>query len=367
MMKILVTGFTAHLGGVENFVMNYYREMQEIDSNIVIDILVTTPNPVFKEEIIQRGGQVFVVPQTRNLKAKSLIMNFFKEHARDYDALWCNKCELFNINYLIGAKKYGMKRIILHSHSSSNMHTGLRGYLVELLHRKNRRNITKYVTDYWACSDYAAKWMFPKSALKDVAYIPNAINTEKFRFNETVRKEVREKLGIDDNLLFGFIGSLYHVKNPFFAIEVFQQYYNQNKNAQLLIVGAGSLEEDLRKFINRLECKNSIIFLGIRKDIPYIMQGLDVLIIPSFVEGFPVVAVEAQAAGLPLFVSEDAVTKQVQLTKGIHFLPLSLGADKWANIINNTNIQRYDGASKLKEKGFDTRDAAKHIIDRFRC
>ena len=366
MMKILVTGFTAHLGGVENFIMNYYREMQKIDANIVIDILVTTPNPVFKEEIIQRGGQVFVVPQTRNLKAKSLIMNFFKEHARDYDALWCNKCELFNINYLIGAKKYGMKKIILHSHSSSNMHTGLRGYVVELLHRKNRRNITKYVTDYWACSDYAAKWMFPKSVLKDVIYIPNAINTEKFQFNETVRKEVREKLGIDDNLLFGFIGSLYHVKNPFFAIEVFQQYYKKNENARLLIIGSGHLEKEIKEKVNDLECKNAITFLGVRKDIPRIMQGLDVLLLPSFVEGFPVVAVEAQAAGLPVFVSEDGITKQVKLTDGIKFLPLSLGEKQWADIINHTDLTRYDGSKQLKEQGFDIKIAAKQVLNQFR-
>ena len=141
----------------------------------------------------------------------------------------------------------------------------------------------------------------------------------------------------------------------------------KNKNSVLFIIGTGDLKDKIMHKINSLECRHNIKLLGVRNDVSGIMQGLDVLLLPSFVEGFPVVAVEAQAAGLPLFVSEDAVTKQVQLTKGIHFLPLSLGADKWANIINNTNIQRYDGASKLKEKGFDTRDAAKHIIDRFRC
>ena len=367
MMKILVTGFTAHLGGVENFVMNYYREMQEIDSNIVIDILVTTPNSVFKEEIIQRGGQVFVVPQTRNLKAKSLIMNFFKEHARDYEALWCNKCELFNINYLIGAKKYGMKKIILHSHNSSNMHTGVRGYVVELLHKKNKYEIKKYVTDYWACSDYAANWMFPKSVLNKVVYIPNAIDISTFSYDDKIRNKVRQSLGVGNQIAFGLIGKLFHVKNPMFAIDVFNNYYMKNKNSVLFIIGTGDLKDKIMHKINSLECRHNIKLLGVRNDVSGIMQGLDVLLLPSFVEGFPVVAVEAQAAGLPLFVSEDAVTKQVQLTKGIHFLPLSLGADKWANIINNANIQRYDGASKLKEKGFDTRDAAKHIIDRFRC
>ena len=364
-MRILVTGFTSHLGGVENFIMNYYRQMQEIDSNIVMDILVTTSEPVFKEEIIQRGGQVFVVPQTRNIKAKSLIMNFFKEHGKNYDVLWCNKCELFNINYLIGAKKYHIKKIILHSHSSSNMHTGLRKCMVELLHQKNKCNITKYVTDYWACSDYAAKWMFPNKVIKDVKYIPNAIDTDKFLYNDNIRREIRKRLNIEKELVFGFIGSLYHVKNPMFALDVFNEYYKLNKKSILLIAGAGNLENEILEKINTLECKYSVKLLGVRKDVPNLMQALDCLLLPSFVEGFPVVAVEAQASGLPIFASLDGITKQTKLTEGMHLLSLSLGASEWAKRISQTDLKRYDGISKLKNKGFDIKSAAKDLLDRF--
>ena len=77
--------------------------------------------------------------------------------------------------------------------------------------------------------------------------------------------------------------------------------------------------------------ESRIHLLGARSDVPRLMLGSDLLLFPSIAEGLGMVAVEAQAAGLPVIAS-DAIPRECQVVDGmVDFVPLSVGAHHWAH------------------------------------
>lgn len=367
-MRILVTGFTTNPGGVENSIMNYYRRIQDLDSGIVFDFLGTTKHPAHEQEIKTRGGMIYKIPSPSHIDAYKKICDFFRLKARNYDIIWVNKCDLFNIDYLKAAKKYGIRVRIIHSHNSYNMYSGIRKLLVAAGHSVNRRRIDYYATDYWACSDLAANWMFPGRILFEgkVRCVPNAIHISDFIFDESVHNSVRESLQIKDEteLVIGYVGRLTKQKNPVFALEVFA-HICECKKAQLLVVGEGDMLEEVIKYAEQLPCSESVRFLGQRSDVSRLMQAIDCLILPSLFEGLPLVAVEAQATGIPVFAASEAISPQTDLTGRVHFLPLSDGAEKWAEYIAVADCTRYQAIDSIREKGFDIDTAAERLLESF--
>lgn len=367
MIKILITGITDNIGGVETFFINYFRSMQKY-GKIIFDVMCYTENPAFKEEIVENGGKIFVIPSVRNpLKSRSAIDKYLKNHSSEYTAMWCNKCDLFNIDFLKVARKYDIPHIILHSHNSFNMYSGKKKAAVSVMHAINKRLIHKYATDFWACSDYAADWMFSKQINKEgqVQFIPNAVNADRFRFNAEKRCEYRKKLGIDEKMLVGSIGRLTYQKNPFFALEIFDQIYKQNPNAVFVIVGNGDMEKEVKEKAQGLLCSEAIKFLGMREDVSELMQAMDCLLLPSHFEGLPVVAVEAQSAGLAVFAASDGITAQTKLTDLMHFIPLSAGPKKWADEILDTRLKHRDTFGEIINSGFEITQAGKVLYNRF--
>lgn len=363
-LRILVTGFTSNRGGVETFVINYIKAIRKIAPNIFFDVLGYEEHPAFADEIRECGGKIYTVPSPRHFYSRKELNAFFRSHVSEYNILWCNKCDLGNIDYLKMAKKYGIPRRILHSHSSSNKYNGIRRILFPLLHRMNKNRVKMFATDFWACSDYAAKWLFPKEILEKecVKYIPNAVDLQKFAPDAKVRDEYRKRLGIGiDDTVYIFVGRLGPIKNPQFAIDIFAEIWRVKPESVFLIVGAGELENSLKQKIAHESYGSYIQFLGSRNDVYKLLQAADCYLMPSLFEGFPVGAIEAQAAGLPVFAASDGITTQAQLTPLFHFLPLSAGAGQWAEEILKCDLSRKDCRREMYEKGFDVERAAGNL------
>ena len=147
MMRILVFGMTENPGGVESFLVNYYRHIDRNKKQW--DFLCNSHNPVaYEDELISLGGRCFHITARSDNRQKyqQELEAVFKEHANEWDAIWVNVCSLANIDYLKIAEKYGIRKRIIHSHNSQNMDNWLRG----LLHKWNKRQIGKIATDFWA-------------------------------------------------------------------------------------------------------------------------------------------------------------------------------------------------------------------------
>lgn len=135
-------------------------------------------------------------------------------------------------------------------------------------------------------------------------------------------------------------------------IDIFYEVYKRNKSAVLLLVGIGELEEKIKEKVNRLQLQDAVKFLGLREDIPEILQAMDVFVFPSLFEGLPVTLVEAQAAGLPCVVSEG-ITKEIQITEGLEYVSLEEKSEVWAQYILNITNSKKDRFSEIKKNRFD--------------
>ncbi len=295
------------------------------------------------------------------------MKDFFDKHAKEYDTIWENVSSLANIDYLKYAKKYGIKRRIIHCHNSQNMDSFLRG----LLHRFNKPFISKYATDFWSCSNEASSWFYSKKIIDSDKYllVHNAIDTDKFRFNKTVRDEYKKQLGLENKLVIGNIGRFHFQKNHPFIIKVFNEIYKQNKDSELLLIGTGPDEDAIKQTVKELDLENCVRFLGARDDVPNLMQVMDVFLFPSVFEGLPVVLVEAQTAGLKIYTSKGKITDEVILDKeNVKFISLEDGEIEWSKQILEENVNpgnRLERYKLVQDAGYDIKIEAKKLEEIF--
>lgn len=330
MIRILIFGITDNVGGVESVIMNYYRN---IDRNkIQFDFLCNTKLVVYEKEILSLGGKIYrITARFKNRKRfKKELEYIFKNHSKDYSAIWVNICSLANIDYLKYAKKYGIKKRIIHGHNSQNMDSKLR----KILHNINKLYIEKYATDFWACSEEAGKFFYNASILRSDKYriINNAIDINKYSYNSNIREEYRKKLDISEKLVFGNIGRLHFQKNQAFVLRVFNEILKKEKDSILLVIGQGEDECMLKKLVKKFNIEDCVKFLGIRDDIENVLQAMDIFLFPSLFEGLPLVLIEAQASNILIFAS-DIISNKVKISSNINFLPLSKNEKFWCDRI----------------------------------
>lgn len=360
-MKILIWGVSNTFGGVESFIYNSIIALKKADSDICIDC-IGYYQPIVKELIENYKGNFFDIDNLNNEQ----INKFFCDNGSKYDIFWYNCVDLSHIEILKYARKYKMKKIIIHSHSSSIIVEGnIRKKYHYIRHCYHRKFVERYGTDYWACSDIAAKWLFPSKIYSKVKYIPNAINAEKFRFNEEKRKEIRKSMKWNNDIIVAQIGRISREKDPYFAIDVFKELKKLKKKYRMIFIGDGELKGHVQDYAKNSEVIESVDFLGKRSDVSELLQGIDIVIMSSDFEGFPMVAVEAQAAGTEVFVPEEAVTKQVGIVDACYFLKKSLGARKWAEQIDKSDTMKKDNYEVMCTKGFDTSTTGIKLISMF--
>ena len=354
MKRILVFGMTENPGGVESFLLNYYRNIDR--ERIQFDFLCNTYDPVaYEDELISLGGRTFhIVSRSKNLfRYKKELEDVFRKYSGEWSAVWVNVSSLANIDYLKAARKYGIRKRIIHSHNSRNMDSRLRG----MLHWWNKRDPEKWATDFWACSEEAARWFYKEELLPQVRIIHNAIDAERYAFDKEKRAAVRKQLGLSESAcVIGNIGRLHFQKNQGFAIEIFREYLKKEPDSRLILVGQGEDEEKLKKQAEDISEK--IIFAGIQSDIQGWLSAFDLFLFPSLFEGLSVSVMEAQANGIPVLASEKVIPEEVRISPNFMFYSLDHTAAEWADMIRRmmNDFQRCDGRSVRKafsEKGFE--------------
>ena len=164
------------------------------------------------------------------------------------------------------------------------------------------------------------------NAKVDIIY--NGIDLKKFLDESNCKSVNRLKLGISaDKFVVGHIGTFWKVKNHEFLMSVFREILKDNKDSMLLLVGDGELKKDILEKNRDLIENNFLTVYENREDIPQIMSVMDVFVLPSFLEGFPTVAIEAQAAGCPCVLA-DTITKEIAISENVTFLNLEKGEQK---------------------------------------
>ncbi len=335
-------------GGVESVVMNYYRHIDK--SKIQFDFICDDDSTnIPYEEIEKLGGKVILIPPYQKVfKYHNRLKKVLKEGNYKIVHSHINTLSVFS---LFAAKCAGVPVRIAHSHSTTNKKEKKKNSLKQTL-----RPFSKvFATDYMCCSELAGRWLFGNKEYDNgnVYLLNNAIDLDKFKYDEEKRKKKRKELNIeDDTLVIGHVGRFVEQKNHRFLIDIFNEVHKQKENSILLLAGQGPLMEEMKEKVKILGIEDSVNFLGQRNDINELYQVMDLFLFPSLYEGLGMVAVEAQVSGLPCVVSTE-IPKIAKVTKKITFINLENKIEIWTEIIfkylkniNRKNINFTDGIKK---------------------
>ena len=362
MKRVLIFAPTAPATGITQYILNILNELKSADANI--DIL-SFRNDRLKKWTEENGTQYFEMDISM-YKHPLLYRRFLKDvFSRGYDVVHFNMSSISTLTIFKYAKLSGVKKIIMHSHSSfTDLASQLRRIVFSNLHKFLSVFANKYFDVKCACSASAAEWMYGKKAAQKTIILNNAVDTKKFAFNKDCVDEIHEKYGITTKFLLGHVGRFTVQKNHAFIVDIFRELCKIRNDCTLMLVGNGEFLENIKNKVNDLNLTEKVIFVDFQEDIYKYYSAMDLFLMPSLFEGLPITLVEAQANGLPSLVS-DAVTKECDLTGLVEFFPLSESNVRWAERISEKlKIGRgnsIDAEKQLEQSGFSLSGQAQVI------
>lgn len=350
-------------GGVEAVIMNYYRHIDR--SKIQFDFICDDDSTnIPYDEIEKLGGRVILVPPYQKVfKYHKELKRVLKEGNYKIVHSHINTLSVFS---LFAAKCAGVPVRIAHSHSTINNNK-------KELKRNILKNILKhfskiYSTDYFACSENAAKCQFGDNILNDEKFflINNAVCINDFKLNKKIRNQRRKELGISDKtIVIGHIGRFVDTKNHKFIIDVFNELHKKNTDSILLLAGQGPLENEIKLKVNELGLSDSVFFLGQRTDVNELYQVFDIFLLPSLYEGLGMVLIEGQVSGLPCIASKE-VPSIVKINDNFRFIGLDEDVSVWREAVQELfSLERNDCSKQVASSGYDINKEVKKLEKKY--
>lgn len=332
-------------GGVESVILNYYRyiDHEKFQFDFVVD---GKPLPYFEKEAQKYGGKVFsVTPYSKNIFRYMMdIYHIVKQG--NYDIIHSNMNTMSGFS-LLAAQLAGAEIRILHNHATANKGEGIKTILKYIL-----RPMAQWpATDYCACSERAAQWMYGNHWQNKCHIIYNAIDTTAFLFNKSKRAEMRQRLNIEESqMVLGHVGRFTYAKNHQFVLKVFRKVLTEKPDSILLLLGDGPLKQKMKEIAHAYGIDQHIYFLGVQNNVNEWLQAMDVFLFPSWYEGLGMAAVEAQMSGLPVLLSKF-IPHEACILESAKVLPLD--AEVWEKALIKMEINKQRGQEPSEDNHFD--------------
>jgi glycosyltransferase involved in cell wall biosynthesis len=163
------------------------------------------------------------------------------------------------------------------------------------------KRLARYVDANVGVSTVVATELARHAPADRVHYIGNGIDTDRFTPGDSsaaTRAAARARIGLEDAPVIGFVGRLTPQKGVEVLIAAFHAL--DDPRAQLLIVGDGESRAALETAARAGRNAARITFLGARQDTPELFRAMDLFVLPSYVEAFPMVLLEAMATAVPV-------------------------------------------------------------------
>lgn len=367
MNRFLVYGLSNEWGGVEAIVMAMIQNLAE---ECYFDIILSPGISSYEENLQSEQIKFVHIPAWGSDKKgfTNGLKSLFSK--KKYDYVWINGCLMSNKTIISVTKKYSSAKIITHSHGSSfEGDDKLKRFILLTLHIWNRAYYKKSVDFPCMCSQKSGMWFYGKDYMQKhyVHYIKNGVDVDKFRFDQRVRNKYRADLGLTDEFAMFHAGRLTDVKNQRRILSIFEDLLKHRIKAKLFIAGEGELKNELEDQTKNLHIDDKVIFLGKRNDVNCLYQAMDVMLLPSFHEGFPVTLTEAQATGLPCLVS-NRVSNETNINGLVQFFSIDTADNReWVDalieISNNKNVDRNKYVQAFCNSGYDISTVCKQFID----
>lgn len=363
MIKVAISVNKCDSGGQKSLVMAYMRGFDR--SRLHFDLIVDSDsNSIPFEEVKALGGNVYVIPPYQKIISHmTALYKLFKR--QKYDVLYAVN-NTMNLFPLCVAYYCGIKVRISESLTMASPLERKKTLMKNVLRKFSHLYCNYFMANGRDCGIY----QFGKKTMDagKVSIFLTPVDAKANTYDPGLRLKTRDKFGWNDKVVYGFIARFELQKNPLFLIDIMHEIAKQSDKAHFVIIGAGSMEQQMLARIDHYGMKEKISWLGRREDIRQFYNAFDAFLLPSLYEGLPVVGIEAQAAGLPVFFSE-AVTREATIGELGHFISLEKSAEEWADIVIDETEKaiplRRGRAEELCIAGFDSVMESKRLMDYF--
>lgn len=341
MIRVLQVIGALGYAGVENVVMNYYRNIDR--NHIQFDFITCSKEPErFDEEIYELGGEIHRLPSRSRSPFHYMLRLAQTIEKNKYDIVHIEQNSASMAMDAFVCRLCGVKVIIGHSHNTRCN--------VLWQHYFFKPFVNLLVTHRMACSVEAGRWVFGKR--NDVTLLYNAIRAEEFYYSEEVREKYRCGVTLHNDFVVGFVGRLHEQKNVYRLIDIFVEIKKSKEDARLVLVGDGNERDALEQYAKDKNVWNSCLFMGRRDDVGNLMQVFDVFLFPSRYEGLGMVCIEAQASGLPCIMSDNVPAPNIN-GKSMH-MSLECSDSEWAEAVLSANTENRAAVKEIfGESGYD--------------
>ena len=353
-IRILHFELTENIGGIETFLYNLYSTIDR--EKFQFDFVTTAEKPAYGNEMKKLGGNIYQISSYINIVSyKKDIRNLLKNK---YDIVHVHKNSAANIIPLLEAKREGHSLIIIHSHNTAPS----KGKISRLFHKINKNTLYNIADYHLACSEIAGHWMYGN---KKYETVKNGIDVEKFLFESNKQESIRKELGIaESTFVIGNVGRFSEQKNHMRLLDIFYKIIQYKPDSKLLLIGEGILKKKCEEKTHKLGLDNKVLFLGKRNNVADLMQVMDSIVMPSLFEGLTVAAVEAQASGIYLFLS-DTISRETEISKNVSWFSLNQSDEKIARMIVEKGIPnervRLQANHDVTKSGYDMITTSKRI------
>lgn len=357
-IRILHIVGAMNVGGAETWLMHVLRKNNP--QRFQMDFLVhTEASCAFDDEIRALGYRI--IP-CLNLSRPWTYARNFRRILKEYGPYEIVHSHVHHFSGFVLklARSAGVPVRIAHSHIDTSpvdrrSNWRRRGYL-EL----SKHWIKRHATTRLACCSDAAMSLFGDNWKNDsrTQLLYCGIDLEPYT-KAVDSAAVRAELGIPaDAFVIGHVGRFMEQKNHDFIIEVAAEVVRKIPEARLLLLGSGPLQAAIKEKAERLGIERNTIFAGIRRDVVRLLSTMDAFLFPSLWEGMPLSIVEAQAAGIPCFVSDVISTESYAVKPLLTPLSLSCSASVWAERIlavpgTQHPISRSQALSLIQQSSFN--------------
>lgn len=358
--KITVAQVVSGLGngGAETVL---YRYLSHIDPQRYnwICISYTEPEPNMRHRFEEMGFKVCqVTPKSVNLlKSCQELWTILREnHVQIVHAHMTQMSFVTNLT----AMAAGVKTRIAHSHLAVRP-KGFKAPVYWLIRRLNAWTATAH----FACGEEAARDLFGERGAKSAIIMHNALDCDEFRFDSGTREQMRQRYHLEGCTVIGHVGRFTEQKNHGFLLQIFAEYHKQNANSCLVLVGSGSLLDQTKMLVSQLGLNKNVLFVPPTDEVNRWYMAMDVFVLPSLFEGVPLVALEAQIAGLPVVLS-STVSREAALSERAQFVALEDGPAAWCAHIREAQLEGRGGdlREELRRRHLDVAQEAPKL-DRF--
>lgn len=317
-------------GGLETWLMHVLRNIDR--DRFRMDFLVRAPEAgSYDPEIRTLGSRVFTVDHTKGLRSYALGVRHVLETLGPFDVAHSHLGFFTGINLLLASRARVPIRIA-HCHNTGSSRYESRPMLQALYRTALRPLVRRYATRGFGCSEAATAFLFGRGWRNDPRWEVLWLGFDFTPFTTpTNLPGLRAAFGIpSDRVVIGHVGRFNEQKNHAFLLEVFSELIGSGLNGHLLLVGKGHLMDSVRAQVRRRGLAGRVSMTGETDDVSAAYSVMDVKLLPSHYEGLGIVVVEAQAAGVPVLISDVVPPEVDQVSELIHRLPITAGAAAWA-------------------------------------